>query len=376
MKIAILILLGIVGIIATTSTMACQVPVFRYALERWDAENYRLIVMHRKPLPPAIHDELLSLQKFLTSKPPQANVSLEVINVDKISEQAQWSLPGIKSMQSDPWLVLLSPDGNKTVYSTPLTPGATQSILNSPTRKKWLSHILSGASVVWIVIPGNDHNTSKNPLSLLQSALSKAEKSIKIPEGVYRPEDLKNNHVNDVDREDVLRSPIPLKISFPILTLNRSDPKEAAFFAMLTQGMPAEMKQQTLFVPLFARGRMLQPLPASRATEDIILRGCSYLCGACSCTVKDNNPGIDIIIQQNWQNHLQNGLIVIDKELPPLEGVGDLTKSQTSQPSPSPPPPATSPRPLLSPKYLFYAGSAILLILLLGTLAIKRKSTN
>ncbi|MGB0776225.1 MAG: hypothetical protein ACPGUY_10295, partial [Akkermansiaceae bacterium] len=129
----------------------------------------------------------------------------------------------------------------------------------------------------------------------------------------------------EIDLEDVLRSRIPLKISFEVMTLDTSDPREAAFAAMLRQGTPKEMLDETLVVPLFGRGRMLQPLPASRMNNELILAGCRYLCGACSCQVKDQNPGRDIVIQEDWSKHLQDGLVVIEKALPPLEGVGEIT---------------------------------------------------
>src|SRR5947207_1747684 len=32
---------------------ACNVPVFRYALERWPAANYEVVLFHRGPLNPA-----------------------------------------------------------------------------------------------------------------------------------------------------------------------------------------------------------------------------------------------------------------------------------------------------------------------------------
>ena len=32
---------------------ACQIPVFRYALERWQATPYEVVIFHRGPLSPA-----------------------------------------------------------------------------------------------------------------------------------------------------------------------------------------------------------------------------------------------------------------------------------------------------------------------------------
>src|SRR5215207_5160949 len=38
---------------APAAARACQIPVFRYALERWAAEPYEVVVFHQGPLGPA-----------------------------------------------------------------------------------------------------------------------------------------------------------------------------------------------------------------------------------------------------------------------------------------------------------------------------------
>ena len=34
----------------SSAAQACSVPVFRYALERWPADAYRLVIFHNGPL--------------------------------------------------------------------------------------------------------------------------------------------------------------------------------------------------------------------------------------------------------------------------------------------------------------------------------------
>ncbi|MFC4990811.1 hypothetical protein [Rubritalea tangerina] len=71
-----------------------------------------------------------------------------------------------------------------------------------------------------------------------------------------------------------------------------------------------------MLVPIFGRGRFLAPLPADKVSYDTLLNGCQYLCGACSCQVKEQNPGADLLIQEDWAKYLTAGLAVVDKELP------------------------------------------------------------
>lgn len=353
---------------------SCQVPVFRYALERWDAEKYRLVVMHRKPLEAEMKQRLLGLQENLSSKTPDVNLTLEVVDVNKVDEQARWSLPDFKEMAADHWMVLVSPKDNKPVYSAALTKESLQRVLTSPARKKWVKSITQGASVVWVVIPGSSESEAQETRKKLDAALAKASKEIVLPEGVLKPEEVKDA-TGDIDLEDVLRSPIPLKIEFSTMILDRNDPEEAVFVALLTQGIAEEMRDQTVIVPVFGRGRILQPLPASRMTDELILGGCRYLCGACSCQVKDQNPGIDIVIQEDWSKHLQGGLVVVEKELPPLEGVGDISENKPAK-EPAAQEVATQPRQSFAlTKPLIATGAGILLLIVISTLFLKKKST-
>jgi hypothetical protein len=51
---------------------------------------------------------------------------------------------------------------------------------------------------------------------------------------------------------------------------------------------------------VFGRGRALEPLIGRGIHPDNIMEVSSYLCGACSCEIKDQNPGIDLLLAANW----------------------------------------------------------------------------
>ena len=119
----------------------------------------------------------------------------------------------------------------------------------------------------------------------------------------------------DVSLDDVLRSTIPLKISFKIERVKRSDLAEQPFLRILTANRPSP-PEEPLVVPIFGRGRTPGPLLGSTITPDTIMNACEYLCGACSCQVKSGNPGYDILFLANWREKLNSGLVVVDKKLP------------------------------------------------------------
>jgi len=47
------LILFLAMVLASGAVLACSVPVFRYALERWEPSPYVLMVFHRGPMAPA-----------------------------------------------------------------------------------------------------------------------------------------------------------------------------------------------------------------------------------------------------------------------------------------------------------------------------------
>lgn len=350
---------------------ACQVPVFRYALERWEADTFRLQLVHRAPLPPAMQELLLSTQEELSRKPPIANLELEVLDVTRLSETQQLSVVGLDQVTEWPAFLLHPPQswGNAPPLILPAKEQTLQQILHSPARQRCIDDLVAGESAVWFLIESGDPQADQDASDLLTRSLQRAQEEIEIPEGVLRPEELDTAGGN-VDLDDVLRSSIPLRISFKIERIRRDDPAEQIFLQLLT-GPSRLALDGPVIVPVFGRGRTPGPVLATSVTEERILQACAYLCGACSCQVKSGNPGYDLLFQAPWHDYLQDGLIVIDKALPPLLGVGALTQATTTPIAESEP---TTPTPRSGLPLWRMLGAALLVILIGGSLALSRRA--
>jgi len=70
-----------------------------------------------------------------------------------------------------------------------------------------------------------------------------------------------------------------------------------------------------LIVPVFGRGRALEVIPAPQVNADLIHDLTEYLCGACSCQVKEQNPGFDLLLSTDWNDAIFGD----DSEVPPPE---------------------------------------------------------
>jgi hypothetical protein len=53
-------------------------------------------------------------------------------------------------------------------------------------------------------------------------------------------------------------------------------------------------------VPVIGRGRAVSAIPASRVAEDTVEAFAEFICGQCSCEVKEQNPGIDLLMAADW----------------------------------------------------------------------------
>jgi hypothetical protein len=99
------------------------------------------------------------------------------------------------------------------------------------------------------------------------------------------------------DQLDALRPKVSM-VRFP-----RDDPKEAWFLRALLALEPdlPTVEDPILFL-IYGRGRALFSCLGKGITRDILLQDIDFITGACSCTVKDQNPGIDLLMRYDWDS--------------------------------------------------------------------------
>ena len=128
---------------------------------------------------------------------------------------------------------------------------------------------------------------------------------------------------------------ISLKLEFSQMRFSRDDPKEKAFMEMLLnmEDDLQELSDEPMFFPVFGRGRALEPLIGDGINDDNVWDYCAYITGACSCEVKKQNPGIDLLTAMDWDAVIEGSEVIVEKILPPLEGVASLlSQPEVSQP--------------------------------------------
>ncbi|QDT09165.1 hypothetical protein [Planctomycetes bacterium K23_9] len=323
-------------LIGVSVAHACKVPVFRYALERWQADNYRVVVTSSGPL----NEEHQSAIEKLKQSP--ANTVVEVIDLSSLSEADLWQLEGGGQEIESPTLQVFYPERNgqrKLCWQGELSTANLSAWQSSSLRNDIAKDLQSGVSAVWVIVDGKEPAANDKFAVELRRSLDLASQSITLADGVI----LRANAAEyfkthpDASMDDVLRSDVPLRIEFKVRRLG-SQSNELAFRAMI-QGFAENVSAPYAF-PVFGRGRMIEPLRADQLTDDTIVSACNYLVGQCSCTMKSLNPGVDILLDTNWQQSLGNEIVFVDNSAHQLSGpiqipvgsISDDAKRDTQQP--------------------------------------------
>ncbi|HMJ88402.1 MAG TPA: hypothetical protein VK530_01215 [Candidatus Acidoferrum sp.] len=272
-------------LLATLHASACNVPVFRYALERWPAENYEAFLFHRGVLSEADQQRVAALTNSIQRH--NANLALKIVDLAESHGMDEQKLWRTQTNALLPWIVLRAPEREEKDDS--LWTGSfndSDSLTDSPARRELAERLLRGDSVVWLMIASGDPAQDEGVSVLLTNELKRLESTLKLPPPA--PDD------------PAPRSGMPLRIAFSIQHLARNAKGEELFLRMLLHGEKVEQGKPVV-VPVFGRARALTALSGFELSRNVFSQAAAFLCGACSCEVKDLNPGKDLLVAANWE---------------------------------------------------------------------------
>ena len=275
---------------------ACNIPVFRYALERWKSDPYTVIVFRDKAYDQRQQESLKSLKP---SGENPANIELVEFDLTALPSDEKYSqLWQQLNQQSNtialPHVVVRAtlPTGKVNAWHGPLDEAAKLGLANSPARDELAKRLLRGDSIVWLLINSSDKSKNDRAKQLLTKTTAGLEKKVKLPEGVGIP-------------GSELFSEVPLLVQYSILEIEAGSAKEK-FLTQMFGGIRSRAfaKNEPLIIPVFGRGRALEVIPAVDLNANLIEDLTIFLNGPCSCQVKERNPGFDILMAANWDREL------------------------------------------------------------------------
>ncbi len=250
---------------------ACSIPVFRYALDRWPADPYRLEVSAADA-----QDE--GVAKFLRNFTDSTPLNLQPARVPG-EGPSRLHFPHAAPHDAPAW-------------SGPLAP-ALAVLTDSPTRAEIARRILAGENGVWVLVESGQRAADDAAASTLEKRLRYLEQVAQIPA------------IDPNDPSSKLGPGPALRVGFSLVRVRRDDPAEQPFLKMLAGPKAAgEIASGPWLALVFGRGRALGAWPAEGFGAEQIDEACLFLLGACSCEVKRLNPGWDLLLHTDWHEAL------------------------------------------------------------------------
>jgi len=228
---------------------ACSTPVFRYALERWPADFYDGVLVHRG----AIADDHPAGKLFEEEKAAFLNLRLTRLDLDAAEEEDVKELLGENVPEELPALVLWYPwqKGRAAPFwSGEFKTETVEALIQSPTRKEVAKRLSEGQAGVWIFVESGNKDKDKAALELLRKELKNVTKELM----EYAPP------IEQIDAPSV-------SYDFSTVSISRNDPNERMLLSMIMNSEPdlEEYAKEPMAVPVFGRGRALYTLVGRRS---------------------------------------------------------------------------------------------------------------
>jgi hypothetical protein len=310
-----LIMLMLAAVPCIRIAQACNIPVFRYALERWEPSEYILEVYRKEELSPQETKLLDELKNFSVERGGQLNIAVNVSGTDAghFDPEILPELPG---------MVLYFPDD--TTRGNPIWAGKLDKenitrLIDSPARREVREKLQEGKTALFLVLSSSRGESNQEKKDFLRVVLQQAEKEI------YITAPGTDIHGNPIKNPDFSHT----DLAFTSVFVDRMDPEEE-ILARILLGTEQDLWNYDVPIafPVFGRGRILYALVGDGINKDMVYRACSAVTGWCSCIVKDDNPGTDMLISADWTSGLGESWIE-PEELPQLTGLSSFSAQES-----------------------------------------------
>ncbi|MEZ6141834.1 MAG: hypothetical protein R3B84_14780 [Zavarzinella sp.] len=328
----------------TADATACSIPVFRYALERWQPASFQVVIFHDQEISEkdrTVFSSALKPGGEVADKMPTTlapwgiNATVHQVDLRKpLTKDAQAIYDRLPPNITLPYVVVRDPsvvDTPALLWQGGLQKIDFQEIFTNKVRTQIASTLTRGNVAVLVVKPGPDAAENNRLRTLLNDTIPKLEKTIDLP-------------MPSADGPQLL-SAMPLYVGIEVVWLDDSTNKDLIFERnLLNLENDLDRHRGSIVFPIFGRGRALcalygKDLEKSSEIESAI----KFLCRACSCQVKELNPGIDLLIQHPWDEIFLINLGPAPREVRTEVFDNPLPKSNNR------PEPSERPMPVLRP---------------------------
>jgi len=234
-------------VLAALLSLACTTKVSEWVLLNSVQDKYLLVYFHENEISEVEKQQNSEIEKLLNT----SNILLKTLQRDKIEK---------------PYYALYLNNRLVTEYADKEELSA---IVNSPIRQQIGDELMAGKLCVM--------------LYLKSGIQTKDEKGL------------------EVVKKSVEESPFGSVIT--VVELDRNSTEESQFVSLLlnVEGDLKEIEEPMVF-GVFGKFRALEPLLAKGISQENINLMLNFLTADCSCLIKDNLPGVNILYSGDWKN--------------------------------------------------------------------------
>ncbi|MHB8865133.1 MAG: hypothetical protein ACYC6N_22350 [Pirellulaceae bacterium] len=277
------------------SAAACDTPVYRYAMYRWTPAPYEVYYFYDGQ-PDATGQKIqAAVDATAGHTKPAANVVFFPVDLQKDKELTGVP-PDVKdawtkrSPQQTPWYLVSSPRGAH-IRDGSMTEADVATLIDSPARQQIGRLLEEGRAGVYLLVSGAEARATEAAEQVIQGMLDDvAAGKIELYAASTAP-------AEDSAADDVPQPTTELGL----IRLARDDAAEKALIDSLLALEP-DLRQSTepLVFLVYGRGRALFSCLGKGVHRDNLIQDVEFISGACSCTVKEQNPGVDLLIRYDW----------------------------------------------------------------------------
>lgn len=228
-------------------SLACTTRVSEWVLLNAMPNQYTLIYFHNGPIDGLTKDR----NQALTEKIKDANIQFKTVNRQEINE---------------PYFGLYYEDH---LFSKYRAYSELDNLTTSPLRERIASELMAGKLCVMLYLKTDDKEKDDKGISILKKAVESS----------------------------------PFGKIITVFELSRNSPAES-HFASLLLNVEDDLKgiREPMVFGIFGRFKALEPLLGRGISEENINLMIDFLTAECSCLVKDDLPGMDILFTDKWDN--------------------------------------------------------------------------
>lgn len=234
-------------ILAAIISFACTTKVSEWVLLNSELTDYTLIYFHNGELTENQKQQNAAVERNING----ANIKLRSMAKNDIVQ---------------PYFGLYY---KNVLFSKYPDPDGLANLTSSPLREKIVREIMSGKLCVMLFLKTGNSEKDEGRLQVLKRTIESS----------------------------------PFNKIIPVVELNRNDTNEN-HFASLLLSVESDLRSinEPMLFGIFGKFRALEPLVSKGITEENINLMIRFLTSDCSCLIKDDLPGIDILCRNNWEN--------------------------------------------------------------------------